>query len=241
LNVERSPPPTRGSTVLPHLRPPNPGCLIAPGAVLRIPHSESDVARCYDARVPVHESLGLLLAAPSAETVWRLRGELLAAGRTPDERVFALLAAFHDYLDRLATGMSSRDFSHLASKLDISAISGVILERLAEQDSPADLALNLVSGALSEGLMVLATRQHVRAWEGELAAVHRSAAFALYQELWRWSADRSPKLDPAERRRLLDDLVAPAVDPNRPPLVRATLICRLFQLLIASEVSAEAR
>lgn len=179
-------------------------------------------------------SLALLLAAPSAEAVWRLRGDLLEAGHPPGARVFGLLAAFHDYLDRLATGMSSRDLSHLASTLDISAISGVILERLAEPGDSAELALNLVSGALSEGLMVAATRQHVRAWEGELAAVHRAAAFTLYQELWRWSAGRSPDLDPSARRRLLDDLVAPALDAERPPLLRAALVCRLFQILIAT-------
>jgi hypothetical protein len=191
--------------------------------------------------MPLQDSLALVLAAPSAETVWQLRGDLLADGTPSDARVLTVLAGFHDYLDRLATGMSSRDLSHLASKLDISAISGVILERLAEPGESAERALNLVAGALSEGLMVVATRQHVRAWEGELAAVHRSAAWALYGELWRWTSSRSPELDPAARRRLLDDLVAPALDADRPPLLRAALICRLFQLLIAAEIAAMSR
>lgn len=185
--------------------------------------------------MPLQDSLALVLAAPSTETLWRLRADLLAAGTPTDSRLLRLLAAFHDYLDRLATGMSSRDFSHLASKLDISAISGVILERLGEAANTSALALELLSGAVSEGLMVLATRQHVRAWEGELAAVHRSATWFLYDELWRWTTDRRPNLAGADRRSLLDELMAPILDPDASGLVKAALICRLFQILIATE------
>jgi hypothetical protein len=185
----------------------------------------------------LNESLALILTAPSAEAVWRLRGDLLASGRRPDGRLLGLLAAFHDYLDRLATGMSSRDYSQLASKLDISAISGVILERLAEASGSPKLGLNLMAGAISEGLMALATRQHVKAWEGELAAVHRAAAWVLYDELWRWSSERNPEIEAPQRRELLDQLLAPALDQEQPGLLRAALICRLFQILIAASVT----
>jgi hypothetical protein len=183
------------------------------------------------------ESLALMLTAPSADAVWRLRGDLLASGMPPDGRLLALLGAFHDYLDRLATGMSSRDYSQLASKLDISAISGVILERLAEASGSPKLGLNLVAGAISEGLMALATRQHVKAWEGELAAVHRAGAWILYEELWRWTSERNPEIEALERRELLDRLLAPTLDPQQPGLLRAALICRLFQILIAAGVT----
>jgi hypothetical protein len=188
--------------------------------------------------VTLPSSLALLLTAPSAEAVWRLRGDLLEAGTPADSHLLALLGGFHDYLDRLATGMSSRDYSQLASKLDISAISGVILERLAEAADPSKLGLNLVAGAVSEGLMALATRQHVKAWEGELAAVHRSAAWVLFDELWRWTKERNPEIPALERRELLDRLLAPTLDPQQPGLLRAALICRLFQILIAAEVGA---
>ena len=183
----------------------------------------------------------MVLTAPSAEAVWRLRGDLLASGKPADGQLPALLGAFHDYLDRLATGMSSRDYSQLASKLDISAISGVILERLAEVSDSPKLGLNLVAGAVSEGLMALATRQHVKAWEGELAAVHRGAAWILYDELWRWTGERNPELEAPQRRELLDRLLAPALDATQPGLLRAALICRLFQLLIAAEVAGEGK
>lgn len=189
--------------------------------------------------VPLDQSLALILTAPSADAAWRLRGDLLEAGTPADGRLLALLGAFHDYLDRLATGMSSRDYSQLASKLDISAISGVILERLAEASDSPKLGLNLVAGAVSEGLMALATRQHVKAWEGELAAVHRGAAWVLYDELWRWTGERNPELEAPQRRELLDELLAPALDPKQPGLLRAALICRLFQIVVAAGVTEE--
>lgn len=189
--------------------------------------------------VPLDQSLALILTAPSADAAWRLRGDLLEAGTPADGRLLALLGAFHDYLDRLATGMSSRDYSQLASKLDISAISGVILERLAEASDSPKLGLTLVAGAVSEGLMALATRQHVKAWEGELAVVHRSAAWVLYDELWRWTGERNPELEAPQRRELLDELLAPALDPKQPGLLRAALICRLFQILVAAGVTEE--
>ena len=188
--------------------------------------------------MPLGDALALVLTAPSADALWRLRGDLLASGMPPDGRLPALLGAFHDYLDRLATGMSSRDYSQLASKLDISAISGVILERLAEVSDSPKLGLNLVAGALSEGLMALATRQHVKAWEGELAAVHRSAAWVLFDELWLWTEGRNPEVEAPQRRELLDRLLAPALDSAQPGLLRAALICRLFQILIAAEIGA---
>ncbi len=185
------------------------------------------------------ESLALVLSEPSRECLWRLRGDLLGEGVSPDAPLITIIGAFHAYLDRIQTGISSRDFSHLASKLDISAISGVILERLAEAGDSQDLAMGILSGALTEGLMVLATRQHVRAWEGELESVHRGAAWRLYDELWRWSSQRNPEIEPFERRALIDALLEPAMSPETSGLVKAVIIGRLLQLVIASEVVRE--
>jgi hypothetical protein len=148
-----------------------------------------------------------------------LRGDLLVSGLAADDRLLELLSAFHDYLDRLATGLSSRDHSQLASKLDISAISGVILERLAEVSDSPKFGLNLVAGAISEGLMALATRQHVKAWEGELAAVHRRAAWVLFDELWRWSAERNPEIRRRSERSFSTGCSHLPLDPQQPGLL----------------------
>ncbi len=185
------------------------------------------------------ETVALVVSEPSPAGLWRLRGDLLGEGVPPDAPALRLIGSFHDYLDRIRTGISSRDYSHLASKLDISAISGVILERLAEAGDSEALAMGILSGALTEGLMVLATRQHVRAWEGELESVHRKAAWELYDELWWWSSMRNPELSPGQRRSLIETLLEPATSHETSGLVKAVVIGRLFQIMLISQLHQE--
>jgi hypothetical protein len=128
-------------------------------------------------RGPIRETLGQVLRNPTAADLWRLRAELLVAGLPRDSRAWAVIDEFRAFLDQLVTSTSSREYSHLASKLDISAVGGVVLEQLLEIKDAQELALRLLTGLLSEGLMVLGTRQHVKAWEGELDAVYANAAW----------------------------------------------------------------
>jgi hypothetical protein len=186
--------------------------------------------------MPVRHALSQALRSPDAAGLWRLRAELLQAGLPRDAAVWSLLDRFQNYLRRLETGSSSRDYSHLASKLDIGALSGVVLENLLETDQAQDLALRIFTGLVSEGLMVLATRQHVKAWEGELSAVHLEAAWYLYGEMWRWAERRKPELPAAERRALLDQLFAPIRSDEAGGFARALLACALFQLLLLSHL-----
>jgi len=187
----------------------------------------------------VREALTSTLRSPTSQELWRLRAELLQAGLPRDARVWRVLDEFQRYLDQLSTGTTSKDYSNLASKLDISAVGGVVLEHVLESDEAQDLALRLFTGLVSEGLMVLATRQHVKAWEGELAAVYRGAAWYLYDELWRWAEARKPDLPPRERRLLLDRLLAPCHSDETDGFSRALLIGMLFQMLLLSYLSDE--
>jgi hypothetical protein len=188
---------------------------------------------------PYRISLIKVLTAPSAADLWRLRADLLEAALPAGARTWEVLDHFRAYLDRLETGASSRDYSHLASKLDIGAVGGVLVEHLVESENARQLTERLLGGLLSEGLMVLATRQHVKAWEGELASVHREAAWYLYGEIWRWAEEMKPDLDRKERRNLIDQLLNPVLSDDTPGMHRAVLIGRLFQLLLASYLSGE--
>jgi len=189
--------------------------------------------------MPVREALTDVLRSPSSDDLWRLRAELLQAGVSGDCGAWRVIDEFQRFLDRLSTGTTSRDYSDLASKLDISAVGGVILEQILESDEAQDLAMRLFTGLISEGLMVLATRQHVKAWEGELAAVYRGAAWYLYQELWRWAEARKPELPARQRRLLLDQLLAPVHSDETGGFAKAILLGLLFQLLLLSYLSEE--
>jgi hypothetical protein len=191
-------------------------------------------------RGPVRETLGRVLRNPTSDGLWRLRAELLVANLPPHARTWAVIDEFRAFLDRLATSTSSREYSHLASKLDIGAVGGVVLEQLLEIEDAQELALRLLTGLLSEGLMVLATRQHVKAWEGELDAVYANATWFLYGELWHWAERSKPDLAPRERRRLLDALLAPVRQAATPGFQKAVIVGLLFQVLLISHVTAEA-
>jgi len=188
--------------------------------------------------MPVLEALAAALSSPTAEALWQLRSELLAGGAPADSRLWILLGEYHRFLDRIACATSSREYSDLASKLDIGSISGVVVERLLEPRSARELAMALLTGALSEGLMVWATRQHVRAWEQGLQSVYRDAAWFLYEELWRWAEEQKPELPPGERQRLLDRLLQPALAPQTPGFSKALLLGRLFMLLLLSRLAS---
>lgn len=189
--------------------------------------------------VPLHDSLSAVLTAPTCEALWRLRADLLEMRHPAGSEVWSLLREFHDYLDKLATTTSARDFSHLASKLDISAISGVILERVAERGEASERALRFLSGLVSEGLMALATRQHVKAWSAELDAVFRSAAWRLYERLWRWTERRTPDLPHDRRRKLIESLMSPMSSDAAGGMAKAVLVGRLYQILLLWTLAQE--
>jgi hypothetical protein len=178
-----------------------------------------------------------VLTSPTLDGLWNLRAELLEGGVAADAPLLEIIGELHGFLDHFATATSSRDLNHLASKLDIGAIGGVFLEQLFESPDPKELAMRVLTGGISEGLMVLASRQYVRATEGELAALFRETAWALYNRLWRWTVDANPDLDPGERRRLIDELTSPLRDPAVPVGAKAVLAGRIFQVLLLAHLN----
>ncbi len=187
----------------------------------------------------LREGLTGTLTHPTPEALWRLRADLLEAGVTPGARVWRVLEEYQRFLQSVLTGSTSRHYSELASKLDIGSITGVVVDRFFEAKDARSLARSLLSGFLSEGLMVLATRQHVRAWEESLGAVCSCASWFLYQELWDWSQEKNPELASEERRRMLDRLFMPLCSKEAAGPSKAVLIGALFQLLLLSRTLDE--
>jgi hypothetical protein len=189
--------------------------------------------------MPLREALRTTLTHPTPENLWSLRAELLEAGVPTASRIWAVIGQYQLFLEQVRTGAASRHYSELASKLDIGSISGVLLERFLEPETARELTLSLISGILSEGLMVAATRQHVKAWEEGMGSVCAGAAWFLYEELWRWAQEKKPELPAAERRRLLDFLFAPVCSRESAGLSKPVLLGALFQLLLVSGAAEE--
>ena len=179
-----------------------------------------------------------VLQNPTPPAMLALQGALLASqskANTAEEKgnaaiALAVLDDFYAYLTELESKLEAHAFAELASKLDIAAIGGVVLENIVEARDK--MLQRILIGALSEALMVGASRQYVAAYSRELEALHRQAAWKVRAHLWRLSAAKRPELADERRRDLVDNLLAPLFRQDTPPEAKPVLLGALFQVLI---------
>ncbi len=187
------------------------------------------------------QALDRVLTAPTPAALWELHGQLLAAGAEPAGLALRTAEAFHHYLCEMQGKITARQYSQLASLLDIGAIGGVALqnlvglERTEVEGQANDLLKKLLLGTAGESLMVLASRQYVKGWQSELNSTHCRAAWYLAEALWALSATLQPGLPSEERNALIGRLLAPARDPKAANETRVVLLGRLFQLVLLSQ------
>jgi hypothetical protein len=179
-----------------------------------------------------------VLVSPSPANLWQLRGDLLQAGWPPDAPVWETIDHFYVFLNELSASMNAHEYSKLATMLDIGAVGGVAIQSLIESKlSAAELWQRLLVGGISEGLMVLASRQYVKGARAEMIGVFQAACWELFGHLWHLAAQLQPKLAPVERRRMLDELLAPIYEEEVDDGVKIVLIGRLFQTLLLIHLS----
>jgi hypothetical protein len=184
-----------------------------------------------DAIVPI-------LSMPTPEALIALQGALLACdqeGETVDHAL-KVTGHFYDYLSELQSKIAARQYSEMASMLDIGAVGAVALENLisAEKD---DFWEKLVLGGLAEGLMVAASRQYIKGWQVETGLVHSHAVWVLTEALWHASNEMQPGLPSEQRWQAIQSLLAPANDPDVPAPNKALLLGRVFQILLITYVA----
>jgi len=179
------------------------------------------------------EALQVVLQRPTPAALLDLQGALLSSGVTGPavERTIEITGQFHAYLCELESKIAARDYSELASRLDIGAVGMVAVENLvANKDEK--LLQRLLAGGLGEGLMVAASRQYVKAWQVEAGLVHRNAAWFLARVLWDVSREMQPEMPDGQRWQMVQSLLAPAHDAGVPEPGKALLVGRVYQLLL---------
>lgn len=179
--------------------------------------------------------LGRILVEPTPADLLALQTLLLVAEAEPDRkdvarRALDVVGEFYTYLGEIEAKVSAREYSELASLLDIGAVGAVALGNLTEVGE--SLQQRMLLGALGEFLMVLASRQYVKAWDREITPVHMQAVWFLRGELWRLSVEGQPDMPVQERAELVDGLLSPALEDNTSDEVRLVLLGRLFQILL---------
>jgi hypothetical protein len=179
-----------------------------------------------------------VMSHPTPQALQDLQGALLALDCDDEVAAHALEVAgrFYGYLSELKTKIAAREYSELASRLDVGAVGAIALENLFEGQQDR-LWQRLLMGSLGEGLMVAASRQYVRAWKVETGLVHTQAAWYLAEALWRTSRQAQPSLDAVERWQAIASLLAPANEPQVPAPEKATLLGRVFQILLLTHLA----
>jgi hypothetical protein len=165
---------------------------------------------------------GALLSLESTASTAEQRSDVLSAQVVTDD--------FYSYLTELEGKLGAHAYAELASKLDIGAVGGVVLENMAEARDK--LLQRVLIGALSEALMVLASRQYIKAYNRELDALHKQTAWKVRAHLWRLSARKRPELTPGDRTLMVNGLLAPLFHKDTPPEAKPILLGTLFQVLI---------
>jgi hypothetical protein len=173
-----------------------------------------------------------LIALQEALLIERLMAP--EAQRAAFDQALETTGEFYGYLVQLQSALTARQYSELASWLDISAVGAVAFEHFFVNGGGT--WVEFAAAALSETLMVVASRQYVKAWETETRLIHERTTWLLRHELWRFSLDQQPDLAPTARMEAIRRLLAPALDPAVPAVGKLLLLGRLFQVLLLVRV-----
>lgn len=181
------------------------------------------------------QSLHTVLRRPDPAALVALQEALLAGAAPSPARAHALAVAgrFHRYLVDLQGRLSARQFSELASWLDITAVGLVAFEAVIQ--GAASSWRELLIGIASEGAMVLGSRQYIKAWDAEVGPIHDGAVWFLREALWELSEESQPDLSPSARLEATRRLLPEALDTARHS-ARAVVLGRLFQVLLLIRV-----
>jgi len=188
--------------------------------------------------VSLQDAVQSILRHPTPEALVALHGSLLARRQQGEVVDDALETAghFHAYLSDLQGKISARNYSELASRLDIGAMGAVALENVLTAEGE-HLWQGLFLGGLAEVLMVAASRQYVKGWEVETGLVHTQCVWFLTEALWHASTSTQPDLLPDQRWQAIQSLLAPAADPDVPASDKAVLLGRVFQILLLTHLT----
>jgi hypothetical protein len=184
-----------------------------------------------------------ILKKPSAEDLVSLQGMLLAweaEALEPERReriatTLALLGDFHHFLTGLESKLEAHAYAEIASRMDMAAVGGVVAENVLA--SGGRLLERMLIGGLSELLMMLASRQYIKAFDRELGAFYRQVAWQLRAHLWRFSARNRPGLTPAQRTSLIDALFISLLDGKTPGEAKSIVLGFLFQVSLLGTIA----
>lgn len=182
----------------------------------------------------LRSSFQRILANPTPDELWDLQKTLLVVGGEDADRARRVARAFHACLRTLQSKSASRSASRWGAVLGTAAVASVSLPEVRDRQERG--LEQLLERALPAVLEVGAALRSAEAWEIEAGLIYDEFAWFLYAELWDVSAAARPDLSAEERRRLIDAVLDPLLDPGLPDSDRATLVIDVFRSVLAARV-----
>ena len=182
----------------------------------------------------LRESFERLLAGPTPDDLWDMQKALLTVGGPDAERARGVARAFHSCLRTLDSKSASRTASRLGAFLGTAAVGSISLPELRDRQERG--LEGLLELALPAVLEIGAAVQTAAAWEIAAQLIYDEFAWILYEELWDVSATRRPDITVDERRRSIDAVLDPLLDPGLSDADRARLVAEVFMSVLAARV-----
>lgn len=181
----------------------------------------------------LQDATSRIMSKPTPQALIDLQGVLLTSqppGSSVDQ-VLDICDHCYSFLTDLQSKLTAKQYSELASLLDIGAVGLIALESLIA-GGEKDFWLSLIMGGVAEGLMVAASRQYIKGWQVEAGLVFTQAVWYLNDALWHMSERMQPDASPQERWQAIQSLLAPARDPEIDSAQKAVLVGLVFQMLL---------
>jgi hypothetical protein len=184
-----------------------------------------------------------ILTKPSAADLISMQSWLLSREEKADSpemrahvgAALLLLENFYSYLVCLESKMEARAFAELASKMDMAAVGVVVAENV--RGAGERIVEKVLMGTLGEALMVLASRQYVKAFHRDLESFCRQITWQLRAHLWRFSANRRPGIPAQDRAEMINALFAPIMAETAPGAAKPVVLGCLFQILLLASIA----
>jgi hypothetical protein len=185
---------------------------------------------------------------PLPDQIWEVRSDVLAmravleGARTARNReeTLSVLADLSDLCDAffrfttcLLHNLKGKGFTQFATLWDMATVGSLALHDL--MDGRWRQLKDLLASAFSEGSMIMASLQYVRAAEENLKTVTDEHASFLYGKLWGVALEIRKGLTPAEAREAqkgLDDFFSALKSEGTPIETRMVVLLQIYMIML---------
>jgi hypothetical protein len=189
---------------------------------------------------------------PDPSAIWELRSSAQALGayletraqiknkglaKSACEDIVAIGKDLYDYANEIRQHVSAKGYTQIATLFDLVAIGGLAIQDLT--NGKWMNWKNVLTSATSEGSVLLASVQYIKAAEANLVATVKNHTLIVSDHLWATTVRLKKGMSPVEiveTRRGLDKFFAQISSQAMPLELRVALLFQLYTILLKSRL-----